>query len=35
MILDWITFGHTLTMGQMILRIVVAVAIGAVIGIDR
>lgn len=35
MILDWITFGHTLTMEQMILRIVVAVAIGAVIGIDR
>lgn len=33
--MDWITFGQTLSFGQMLFRLVVAVAIGAVIGIDR
>lgn len=32
---DWITFGQTLTFWQMLLRIVISVTIGAVIGIDR
>lgn len=35
MFADWITFGQTLTFGQMVYRIVIAVAIGAVVGIDR
>ena len=35
MILDWVSFGKMITFGQMILRIVSAVIIGAIIGIDR
>ena len=35
MFLDWITFGESLTFWQMAVRIIVSVAIGAVIGIDR
>lgn len=33
--LEWITFGQKLTFGQMAFRIVIAVALGAIIGIDR
>ena len=32
---DWITFGQTLTFGQMLFRIAVAVIIGTVIGVER
>ncbi len=35
MFLDWISFGEPLSFWQMIFRIVIAVLIGAVIGIDR
>ncbi len=35
MILDWLTFGAPLSFWQMILRIVLAVIIGAVIGVER
>lgn len=35
MFLDWITFGDTLTIYQMLLRIVLSVTVGAIIGIDR
>ncbi len=35
MILDWIKFGEPLSFWQMLLRIVAAVVLGAMIGIDR
>lgn len=35
MLLDWITFGEPLTEWQMIQRILIALAMGALIGIDR
>ncbi len=35
MILDWITFGEPLSVGQMLLRLLTAVVMGTIIGIDR
>ncbi len=35
MILDWITFGEPLSIGQMLLRLLTAVVMGTIIGIDR
>ena len=35
MIFDWVTFGEPLSFWQMVIRIVAAVIVGTIIGVER